>query len=176
MENEKLLQKSNEAEISPERIASKVGLLMIKPENMEKSLLFPAILKNYGFKTEKYCFTLDQNMIDKLYPDMQSWNEKIRQATVEHLLNKEIIVLLVENDGSRPDANITEELFRIRGDKTNPLQCNPASLRFVFGGKEIKLDEENSYWQNGLHCPRDPKELINNLEAFDLLNVAKEKV
>jgi hypothetical protein len=176
MENEKEFQKSNKEEISPERLASKVGLLMIKPEYMDKSVLFPAILKNYGFKTEVHRFTLDQNMIEKLYPDMQSWREDIKQATIEHLLNKEIIVLLVENDSSKPDSNVTDKLLKIRGDKTNPLQCNPASLRFVFGGKEIKLDEENSYWQNGLHCPRNPEELINNLEAFDLLNVAKRKV
>lgn len=176
MENDNKFEGIYQAEISPEKMAARVGLLMIKPENMDKSVLFPAILKNYGFKTKEHRFTLDQNMIEKLYPDIQSWNEVIRQATIEHLLNKEIIVLLVENDSTRPDSNVTEELLRIRGDKTNPLQCNPASLRFVFGGKEIKLDEENSYWQNGLHCPRNPEELINNLEAFDLLNVAKRKV
>lgn len=170
---------SPESEISPEKLAENVSLLLIKPENSGKTILFPHILENYGLKTERHTTTLTKERIQKMYPDIDTWAEPLQQATYNHLLDKEVEIFLVTHDTTSPIAkgNLVEQVLQLRGPYTSPAKNPPGTLRGTFYGEQHTLPETDiTYWENGLHCPRDSQELINNLETFELLERAKELV
>lgn len=167
-------------EVTPESIAKNLSFVMLKPENMEKGSIFPAILKNYGLACERHHVILTHENLMKMYDGMVDWDENLKQVTLEHMAGETAEVLLVTSDGTQNIDNVTSKVLEIRGNKTNPNQNNPNSLRYVFRGDEIRYQNENgqesSYWENGIHCPRNSSELVKNLEIFNLLNRAKELV
>lgn len=165
-----------------ELLASKLSLLMLKPENVAKADLFPHILKNYGFAAEKHDVYIDENTLYGLYPDMEVWKQWVQRATKDHMEGAKLVTFLITQDpaSALQHENITADVLHVRGDKTNPPANDPSSLRFVHRGEELQYTDEQgqsvSYFQNGIHCPRDAAELISNLKALGLLQEARTLV
>ncbi len=174
------IETHNNPEIAPELISQHVSLVMIKPENMDRSVLFPHILKNYGFNTEVKRVKMTEEHIKGIYPEIDSWSPLIQQATRENLLDSEVdVILLSADESSIPHENILEEVAKLKGDKTDPFKCAPGTLRNVHYGDKLLYEnketgETASYWENGIHCPVNTTELMSNLETFDLKEKAIE--
>ncbi len=65
------LSNKKEREISPEELAQKVSMFMTKPENTDTPAPLLLFLKNNDLKAEVFRFTLTEDMLTKLYPDIQ---------------------------------------------------------------------------------------------------------
>ena len=179
--------KFNTAEdsISPEtaiELSKKVSLLITKPENTDTEVPLLLLLKNRHFNAKTYRKVLDENTLANLYPDMPNWPELVQKATKDHMLDKEVEVFLITYDGENPqieDFDVLNELIKLRGEKTKA-DANPSgTLRREFHGEDrvYRNDVDGSeikYSQNGFHCPRNPEELIGNLNALGLMEDAIE--
>lgn len=160
---------------SPEELASKLSLILIKPENNEKTVLFPHILANHGLETEQYKVMITEDVLSGLYKGIESWPAWVQKATRDHLLGKELSVFLVKGN-SDFDGNVLDKVLQLVGTETSITTNDKNSMRAVFyGEKRTYSDEQNEpkdYWENGLHRPKNPDELIENLDALNLKNEA----
>ena len=182
-----------EQELTPEVISRYVSLMMIKPENEitdelnraganpGKSLLYEAILKNYGFTVEHLTQTLSEKEIKMIYPDIDSWDLQIREAMLAHMNSKEVQVLLIYGDNISAPKGVLNQILELRGMETDPTKSRPGSFRHTFHSKRIEngevkdvKPEPSGYWRNGLHSPKSPNELMVDLEAFGLRKHAEE--
>ncbi len=161
-----------------EKLAKKVSLLMTKPENTDTEVPILLLLKNKRLNAKSYKFSIGEDELNGIYPDMKTWPEEIQAATKEHLLGREVEVFLVSSDNvDGADRNILNELVKLRGKEIIPNSNPRGTLRREFYGAELKYTSKDgkdvTYYENGFHCPQTPDELISNLKAFGLLEQAK---
>lgn len=162
-----------------EALSKKVSILMTKPENTDSEVPFLLLLKNKGFNAKPFKFTLSEDILKALYPDMNNWSKLIQKATEDHLLGKEVEVFLISSDNDE-ERNVTEEIVELRGKERKPNDNPNGTLRKEFPGEKINLindtGENVEYFKNGFHCPRNSDELISNLKVFGLLDEARNLI
>jgi len=170
-----------ESEITPEMLAEKVSLFMTKPENTDTKAPLLLFLKNNGLQAEVFRFTLNEDLLRKLYPKMEtSYIPWVQEATKEYMLDKEVEVFLVTKDNSN-DSNETviQQLAKLVGEETVPDKNPDGTLRkHLSEGIKMHPDKESGkdmrFFRNGFHRPITSEELMENLNAFGLLEEAKK--
>jgi nucleoside diphosphate kinase len=163
-----------ETEITTETLAQKVSLLMTKPENTDTEAPLLLFLKNNGLNAKAFRYTLSEEMLKALYPDIQNLPE-VWQATKDHMLGKEVEVFLVTKDSENiSDKNVVDQLVDLVGKETEPEKNEHGTLRKHLSGETKILHSETgkiiNYFENGFHRPTNPEELFKNLEIFGLLD------
>jgi len=153
---------------------------MTKPENTDTPAPLLLFLKNNDLKAEVFRFTLTEDMLTKLYPDIQH-SEDLIKATNDHMLGKEVEVFLVTKDEENTsEKSVLEEVVDLVGKKTKPEDNEEGTLRRHLSGKtESFVDKSGKvgwYAKNGFHRPLTPKELMEHLQIFNLLKEAEKLV
>jgi hypothetical protein len=166
-----------ERQISPEGLSQKVSLFMTKPENTDTKAPLLLFLKANNLKAEVFRFILNQEMLDKLYPDIQSSPELV-QATNDHMLGKKVEVFLVTKDADNTsEESVLDQVVELVGKKTRPEDNKDGTLRKHLHGETKTYPDKSGkdvlYSENGFHRPLTSKELVDQLEIFGLLEEAK---
>lgn len=170
------LQNKQERIISPEELAQGVSVLMTKPENTDTKAPLLLFLKNNDIKAKVFRFTLDEEMLRKLYPGIQQRPELVK-ATNEHMAGKEVEVFLVSRDeGNTSEKSVLDQVAELVGVKTDPQANEGGTLRKSFPGRRTYRDESGKpirYFENGFHRPTTSVELVEQLDALGLLDEAR---
>jgi hypothetical protein len=174
------------AEMTTEQIVAlskKATILMTKPENTDTKAPILLFLKNKGLNAKTYRFTLDEERLASLYPDMKNWTEAIQMMTREHLLDKEVEVFLVTADNENQDIDVRNEVLNLRGLDRIADKNPEGTLRKEFPGNTVHFFGTKAgptgkaiYSKNGFHCSTTPEEVLSNLKTFGLLDEAKKLV
>lgn len=169
-----------ERDISPEELSAEVSLLMTKPENTDTKAPLLLFLKSNGLKAEVFRITLNQEMLGKLYPDIQN-SPGLIQATNDHMLGREVEVFLVTKDATNDSKDsVLDQVVKLAGARTNPGDNENGTLRkHLSGGTSVytnALGEDALYFKNGFHRPVKSQELVEQLDAIGLLEEAKRLV
>ncbi len=160
---------SPERETSPESLAKRVSVLMTKPENTDTEAPLLLFLKNNGLQAKTFRFTLTEEILLGIYPNIQD-SPEIWQATKEHMLGQEVEVFLISKDSDNDsDKSVLEQVVDLVGLETNPEDNKEGTLR-----RHMSADSSAGYFKNGFHRPKTPEELVQNLEVFGLMEEAKE--
>ncbi len=129
----------NEQEILSEKLARKVSLLMTKPENTDTKAPLLLLLKGSGLDAKGFRFTLTENMLKELYPNVQHSPELI-QATNDHMLGKEVEVFLVTKDIENiSEKSVVDQVVELAGEKTRPEDNHKGTLRNQLHGETKKI-------------------------------------
>jgi len=180
LEQQNIIPPLKENDFSPEVLAKKVSLLMTKPENTDTKAPLLLFLKNNGLEGKAFRFTLNEEMLKGLYPNILDLPE-IWQATKDHMLGKEVEVFLVTKDKDNfSEDGVVDELVELVGDKTIPEENLDGTLRKHMSGVVKTYPQASGkdilYYENGFHRPVNIKELINNLKVFGLTEEVKKLI
>lgn len=167
-----------EREITPDELAAKVSFFMTKPENTDTSVPLLLFLKSNGLQAKVFRVTLDQTLINKMYPGIQHLPE-IVEATNNHLLGKESEVFLITKDKENvSNDSVLNQTVELVGSKLKPSDNKEGTLRRNFHGGVKQYANPSGemvpYFENGFHRPITSQELVEQLEALGLLEEAKQ--
>ncbi len=117
-------------------------------------------IKNWGLQIEKSReVILTENHLITMYPNL---SDELWNATVEHLLGKQEycpVFLVTGNDSIRRLANYA-------GRHVDPSQCKKETIRFRYSDPPRNLGNGSTYYPNGIHCPKNPKEANRDINLF----------
>jgi len=164
-------------EMTPDELARRMSFFMTKPENTDTKAPLLLFLKANGLKAKAYRFTLTQEMLNRLYPDIQHSPELV-QATNDHMLDKEVEVFLVNKDAENAsEKSVLDQVVELVGAKTKPEDNLAGTLRKELHGETRTYPDPTGkdvlYFENGFHRPLNSAELVEQLDVFGLLEEAK---
>lgn len=136
------------------------SMYMIKPEAMDSRDEIRDLIRRDLAITAIKTLRLPQWVIRELYDDL---NDNLRIAT-DIALRGTVELGVVEGE----DAIAT--MLDIAGDKTNPSECTPDSIRFRFGVHLPLIVNGTPYYLNALHRPKSAEEARTHVAIVHRLN------
>jgi nucleoside diphosphate kinase len=145
------------------------SVYLIKPEAMARRDDIRQMLEqHYGLPVTIFGEAkIGLDVLATLYPDVFREGGELWEATCNHLLGKICEIGIVEGE------NAIRRLFTACGEKTNPQECGPSTVRAVFqSGFSIQLRNGGTYWLNVIHRPKDLEEANRDLKIAYRLSLA----
>lgn len=100
---------------------------------------------------------LPEWVLVELYPDLARERNELWIATLEHLLNQECEIGIIEGE------NAMKKLLNLCGEETSPVACRVGTIRARFGEPIPLPAGERFYWRNAIHRPKTQEEAANDL-------------
>lgn len=137
-----------------------ITMYIIKPEGMQCRGKIKEILAQNGLVVmEQKILILPEWTINVLYPELSN---DLRVAT-RTMLNSFI------EAGLMCGEQVVEKLFHVAGTETSPANCQPGSIRFIFGGREPIVIGSVKYYANAIHRPKNHVEAKRDVELYHKL-------
>ena len=113
-----------------------------------------------GFKQVSYGgWRLNEDDLATLYPNLPA---ELQEATREHLLGAEVMVVLLEGD-----RGIIGRFADYAGREVEPAKCAEHTVRYRYGSRQPKeLKGGLLYWENVIHRPKNAKEAARDIQLF----------
>ncbi|NCU28280.1 MAG: hypothetical protein EOM85_01240 [Candidatus Moranbacteria bacterium] len=132
---------------------------IIKPDGMvNRSAIRDMILKSGLVITESKILLLPKWAIEILYDNVPA---NILVAKEEYF-SSPVEVGLIEGE------NAIETFFELCGSKTRPSECDPGTIRAIFGKASPTLIKGVDYFLNAIHRP-NREEAVKNIELIKSL-------
>lgn len=136
------------------------SLYMIKPEAMVHQEKIRTLISGHLALGERKTVVLPEWVMQEFYADL---SEDLQRATCIAFSAGPVELGLVHGH----DA--IGVLRRLAGDKTDPKDCQPESIRYRFGVKEPVAVGGARYFLNAIHRPIDEAEAVAHIKIFNKL-------
>ena len=136
------------------------SLYMIKPEAMVYREEIRTLIGGHLALGKCKTVVLPEWVMQEFYTDL---SEDLQQATCIAFSAGPVELGLVHGH----DA--ISVLKWLAGDKTDPKDCRPESIRYRFGVKEPVVIGGARYFLNAIHRPTDEVEAVAHIEIFNKL-------
>lgn len=145
------------------------SVYIIKPEGMPHRQEIRQMIQAAGLAVIGSTATiLPQEVLAKLYPDLQEERGELWIATLDHLAHSECEVGIVEGE------NAVQRLSELCGTATSPHDCGLETIRARFGrGIAAVRAGKKLYWKNIIHRSKNLEEARGDLEiAYKLITLS----
>lgn len=133
-----------------------ISMYMIKPEAMLRREEIREHISHHLTLGETKTMRLPDWAMNELYDDL---TEDLRCAT-RVALESPVELGLVHGE----DAIM--RLLELAGDKTDPRECRPGSIRYQFGIRDPMVVGGARYFLNAIHRPKTPDEAAMHIALF----------
>ncbi|MEI6238520.1 MAG: nucleoside-diphosphate kinase [bacterium] len=143
---------------------NKLMILVIKPDAFPKKVEILEMLKAKGLHIVK-TVTKDLPLDFVLGTMYKNLPEGIEAETAKHFNSDSSEIILLEGG-----EDIVEKAVEITGKKTKPNECDPETIRAIFGENFLREAGDGSqYSRNAIHRAKDEVERKLDLEKFEHL-------
>ncbi len=134
---------------------------IIKPEGIAHRGEIRRTLLRAGLRiVEAKGATLNPACVDILYPGLAP---NLRDASIEFLTRAPVEIGIVEGEG------VTARLRKLLGDKTNPDECLPGTIRHRFGVRPAVAFGGAVYYRNVIHGSKNVAEADRDIRLYSCL-------
>lgn len=135
------------------------SFFIIKPDSLIHKHEIIYLIYSQISITALYNVKLTKRMLLDLYPEADQLEMYIREKEY-NLINKESTDVVI---GIVDGRNAIKKLIRIAGEKINPAECSPETIRYKFG-KHAPVEFNNLLiYLNSIHRPKNRNELMDGL-------------
>ncbi|MFA5998370.1 MAG: nucleoside-diphosphate kinase [Candidatus Paceibacterota bacterium] len=134
------------------------SVYIIKPEGMLLRNAIRQMILSAGLSVADFYTVMIPRWVPAvLYPSLSREDGEIWRITCEHLINKKCEIGIVRGERA------IERLVAVCGAETNPMQCDPLTVRGLFGEKTpIELAGGERYWLNAIHRSKNHEEVLRD--------------
>lgn len=157
-EEAKNLIETSDIAVNPE---NGLMVVVIKPDAFSHRDKIVEKLKDAGLQIIKSVKRElgDSFVTGRMYKDLP---EDIKEETSKHFnVGPSEVILLKGGD------DLLQKVISLTGEKTNPMECDEESIRYLFGERFGRETEDGkTYFRNAIHRAKNPEEQADDLHKF----------